>query len=407
MQQHAVDPVGQGNAVPHLQVEAADDTRRPIEARIGMILDPCTHIRRAGERMQPLGHRCAPKPVGDRPDQPVGPRAGAAVDRDHRQPVQQCGQPFGIDAATLGFGQVIHRQRDDGGRPQLDHHGQKVQGAGDVRRIEHGDDQIGTGQPLGTHHRVRGHLLIGAQRQQRIGAGRVGAVPDLGGTVAIRTPIMQPSGLQQHGGARGVHHLRAGAQQRVEQRGFADIRIADEHDMPQRIRFVLAVRGLRACTAIAPDNAHAVRIPSVEAHGLVAAAGEQCAEPAPVGMIAVFGRVRRKAVHGCGHRVISSVSSDILTRMARAVPPSSAMRSGPRATTRPPKPLRCTTRMMTPARNPSSINRKRCRSSRSMPSTMTVSPARQPASVRGPRVGVAVLGPAGGVVSITVMPPNI
>ena len=77
------------------------------------------------------------------------------------------------------------------------------------------------------------------------------------------------------------------------------------------------------------DNAHAVRIPSVEAHGLVAAAGEQCAEPAPVGMIAVFGRVRRKAVHGCGHRVISSVSSDILTRMARAVPPSSAMRSGP------------------------------------------------------------------------------
>ena len=59
------------------------------------------------------------------------------------------------------------------------------------------------------------------------------------------------------------------------------------------------------------------------------------------------------------------------TRTARAVPPSTATRSFPNATTLPPKALRCMTRKPAPGANPISHRRNRCRSSRSMPSTTT------------------------------------
>ena len=40
--------------------------------------------------------------------------------------------------------------------------------------------------------------------------------------------------LEQHRSARGVHHTAFCAENRVEQRGFADVRIANEHDASVR-----------------------------------------------------------------------------------------------------------------------------------------------------------------------------
>ena len=142
--------------------------------------------------------------------------------RDHRHAQLAC-QRSGIDGQPIALRQIKHIERHDRRLAKLDHFEREDQMLLKVGGIEHHHQHIGRSfAGKQAENDLAGHLFIGAGRGEAIGAGQIGQFN--------RFPRRQhqPPRLALDRDPGIVGDLLARAGQRVEQRAFASIGIADQ-----------------------------------------------------------------------------------------------------------------------------------------------------------------------------------
>jgi hypothetical protein len=157
----------------------------------------------------------------------IRPWTPPATDRDRRHDghVQGCRQGGGIDAPAAPLGDVHHVERQDDRTAELPDLERQPEVQAQVGRVGHAHDDVGGGlvrEPA--EHDVARDLLVGAVRPQRIGARQIDHIDD----AAARAS--EAAGLALDGDAGVVGDLLPAAGQRVEDRGLAAIRVADQGD---------------------------------------------------------------------------------------------------------------------------------------------------------------------------------
>ena len=161
---------------------------------------------------------------GDRRAQRIDP-APAHRDRGDHRHTQLGGKRGGIEHQPVAFGQVDHVERDHARTPQRDHFLRQHQMLFKVRRIEHQHQHFGLGLAgLLPQDHPRGHRFVGAGRIKAVGAGQV----DQFGRFSGRK--RHPPRLALDRNTRIVRNFLPRPGQRVEQRAFAGVGIADQRD---------------------------------------------------------------------------------------------------------------------------------------------------------------------------------
>ena len=262
MRQHA-EPVEAGLDQVHQRL-------RPGEHRLEHDEQQRQQDEQAGDRMQQhgvdlAGHRVGPRRLADRGlDDAIGlALRGAKVGRGRRLPgalgdFARAARRHLVDAAKQFLGAAApHRGRGDHRHAELgrklcqidvdaaaardvDHVEDEQHRPADALQFDHqterhakiggvGDAEQKIGRALAgdaAEHDVAGDLLVGAAAAQRIGARQVDQIDAVAGQRA------QHAGFALDGDAGIVRDLLPAAGQRIEQRGLAAVRRADQREAP-------------------------------------------------------------------------------------------------------------------------------------------------------------------------------
>ena len=137
----------------------------------------------------------------------------------HRLAAQRIGQLFQINGVAVFAHQIDHIDGHHHRQAQFDELGSQVEVAFNVGAVQN----VENGVRLFPHQIAAGHDLL-----QRVGGQRINARKVLNDDVLI---AFQAALLFLHRDAGPVAHILVGAGQRVEQRGFAAVRVAGQCDL--------------------------------------------------------------------------------------------------------------------------------------------------------------------------------